>query len=422
MSFISPVMSARFETHNSIRQRRTSESSNRIATGNRLSSDPSHDSAAYRISKRLEIESKFSNSAKKNFENAYTLAQQQSDIVSYAENVIKQMNKLAYDATDPTSSDHEREILNHEFQEHSKTLESLMFDRSFDRQLLDPQAAEYIDRTIVYPDEQTSSGVYSKKIDISALGAKVMLWWNSYDSRDRIQLKQGDNWFFDSGEYLSDTGSGVRSETVNGQTVVGDYFEIDIQPNQVSYTNAPDNKGDSNSPLAPGYPKVQKPLGDSTVIEIVVNEPGPERIARSGGTDWSWSVSISPEQIDGTKGIADEKGTLYELSPIGFSTLKGYDISSRISASNSLARSELELESLRKQIYKLAKTFSEIRLKSDYIGQKNVAQQTALSRISDSDLASEYTSLAKNLLLQKASNHALVHSRISAENIINLIS
>ena len=395
MSFISPVMSARFETHNSIRQRRISESSNRIATGNRLSSDPSHDSAAYRISKRLEIESKFSNSAKKNFENAYTLAQQQSDIVSYAENVIKQMNKLAYDATDPTSSDHEREILNHEFQEHSKTLESLMFDRSFDRQLLDPQAAEYIDRTIVYPDEQTSSGVYSKKIDISALGAKVMLWWNSYDSRDRIQLKQGDNWFFDSGEYLSDTGSGVRSETVNGQTVVGDYFEIDIQPNQVSYTNAP---------------------------EIVVNEPGPERIARSGGTDWSWSVSISPEQIDGTKGIADEKGTLYELSPIGFSTLKGYDISSRISASNSLARSELELESLRKQIYKLAKTFSEIRLKSDYIGQKNVAQQTALSRISDSDLASEYTSLAKNLLLQKASNHALVHSRISAENIINLIS
>ena len=355
MSFISPVMSARFETHNSIRQRRISESSNRIATGNRLSSDPSHDSAAYRISKRLEIESKFSNSAKKNFENAYTLAQQQSDIVSYAENVIKQMNKLAYDATDPTSSDHEREILNHEFQEHSKTLESLMFDRSFDRQLLDPQAAEYIDRTIVYPDEQTSSGVYSKKIDISALGAKVMLWWNSYDSRDRIQLKQGDNWFFDSGEYLSDTGSGVRSETVNGRTVVGDYFEIDIQPNQVSYTNAPDNKGDSNSPLAPGYPKVQKPLGDSTVIEIVVNEPGPERIARSGGTDWSWSISISPEQIDGTKGIADEKGTLYELSPIGFSTLKGYDISSRISASNSLARSELELESLRKQIYKLAK-------------------------------------------------------------------
>ena len=46
----------------------------------------------------------------------------------------------------------------------------------------------------------------------------------------------------------------------------------------------------------------------------------------------------------------------------------------------------------------------------------------ALSRISDSDLASEYTSLAKNLLLQKASNHALVHSRISAENVINLIS
>jgi flagellin-like hook-associated protein FlgL len=47
---------------------------------------------------------------------------------------------------------------------------------------------------------------------------------------------------------------------------------------------------------------------------------------------------------------------------------------------------------------------------------------TALGRINDTDMASEYTNLAKNLLLQKASNHALIHSRLSAENVINLIS
>ena len=70
----------------------------------------------------------------------------------------------------------------------------------------------------------------------------------------------------------------------------------------------------------------------------------------------------------------------------------------------------------------LAKTFSEVRLKSEHMGQKNIAQNVALGRINDSDLASEYTNLAKNLLLQKASNHALVHSRVSAENVLNLIS
>jgi len=141
MNFISPVMSSRFETLNSMRQRDISESSNRIASGKRFSANPSRDSAAYRMSTRLEIESKFSDSAKKSLDNAYTLAQQQSDIVSYAESVIKRMNVLAYEATDPTSNSFDRESLNREFQEHSKTLESLIFDRTFDQQLLDPQAA-----------------------------------------------------------------------------------------------------------------------------------------------------------------------------------------------------------------------------------------------------------------------------------------
>ena len=423
MNFISPTMSSRFETLHSIRQREISKSSNRIASGQRFSADPSQDSGAYRISKRLEMESKFSSSSQKNLENAYTMAQQQSDIISSAEELIKRMNTLAYEATDPTSNDFDREVLNREFQDYSKTLESLMFDRTFDPQLLDPQSADYIDRTIVYPDEETDAGVYTKKIDISAIGGKIKLWWNSFNSEDRIQLKQGDRWFFDSGEYRSsDNGRNVRSEHVNGSYIEGDYFEIDFQPNQISYSTALDNKGGSNSALAPGYPRTQAPLGDSTVIDISVNEPGPEGIVRTGAIDWSWSISIDPQQIEGPKGIIDEKGSLYELSPLGFSTLKGYDISTRVNAAKALERSEQELESLRTQIYTLAKTFSEISLKSEQVGNKKAAQITALGRINDTDMASEYTNLAKNLLLQKASNHALIHSRLSAENVINLIS
>ena len=428
MNFISPTMSSRFETLHSIRQREILKSSNRIASGQRFSADPSQDSGAYRISQRLEMESKFSSSSQKNLENAYTLAQQQSDIISSAEELIKRMNTLAYQATDPTSNDFDREVLNREFQDYSKTLESLMFDRTFDPQLLDPQAAEYIDQTIIYEDEVSSTGANVKKVDISALAAKVKLWWNTSDAnqtRDRIQLKQGDRWFFDSGEYLSNDGSGtVRSENVNGevQDTYGDYFEVDIQPNQISYTSASDNKGDSNSPLAPGYPKVQAPRGDSTVIKIAVNEPGPENINRTSPTGWSWRLSWDTEKIEGPKGIIDEKGSLYELSPLGFSTLKGYDISTRVNAAKALERSEQELESLRTQIFTLAKTFSEISLKSEQVNNKKAAQMTALGRINDTDMASEYTNLAKNLLLQKASNHALIHSRLSAENVINLIS
>jgi flagellin-like hook-associated protein FlgL len=82
----------------------------------------------------------------------------------------------------------------------------------------------------------------------------------------------------------------------------------------------------------------------------------------------------------------------------------------------------MELESIRTQIYTLAKTFSEIQLKTEQISNKKIAQEVALGRINDSDIAADYTKLAKSLLLQKASNHALIHSRISAENVINLIS
>ena len=94
------------------------------------------------------MESKFSNSAKKNLANAYTMAQQQANIISHAEGIISKMNKLAYQATDPISTNLDREILNIEFQDLSKTLESLMFDRTFNKQLLDPQAADYVDKTV----------------------------------------------------------------------------------------------------------------------------------------------------------------------------------------------------------------------------------------------------------------------------------
>ena len=113
---------------------------------------------------------------------------------------------------------------------------------------------------------------------------------------------------------------------------------------------------------------------------------------------------------------------MYELKPLGFSTLKGYELTSRVSASDALNRSQDELESLRKQIYTLSKTFSEIQYKSDRAENKNISQQVALSRISDADLASECTNLAKNLLLQEVSSHARLHSRLSADSVLNLIS
>ena len=174
--------------------------------------------------------------------------------------------------------------------------------------------------------------------------------------------------------------------------------------------------------LAPGYPQTLAPSGESTTIEITVNEPGPEGIIRTGPINWSWAVSISPEQIEGPQGIIDEKGGLYELTPLGFSTLKGYTINSRTDASLALERSRQELESVRNQIYTLAKTFSEIKIISEKVNHKIFAQQVAIGRIKDANIASEYTNLAKNLLLQEVNNQSIIHSRMHADRILKLIS
>ena len=64
---------------------------------------------------------------------------------------------------------------------------------------------------------------------ISALVEKLKE--NPENRFHRYNLAQA---FFDSGEYSSNIGNGIRSETTGGQTMYGDYFEIDIQPNKVS--------------------------------------------------------------------------------------------------------------------------------------------------------------------------------------------
>ena len=53
--------------------------------------------------------------------------------------------------------------------------------------------------------------------------------------------------------------------------------------------------------------------------------------------------------------------------------------------------------------------------------KKDEKKKGPLGKIKDADVASEYTKLAKNLIVQEATNHAMVHSRVSAANTFNLL-
>jgi flagellin-like hook-associated protein FlgL len=426
MSLISPVLDSQHQIRQSIRQRQILDSSEKISSGNRFANSQSIDPGALRISTRLEVENKFSNSAKKNLDNAYQLAQYQADILNYADNTMRRMNDLAYQATDIMTSDGDRENLNSEFQSLSGQLTDLLYDRTYDKVMFDPLSSTNIETIDLPPPVAGNSSRVSEKIDIGALASKVKLWWDPQYLRDRFQIYVGGKRIFDTGEYRSNVG-GRRSEIVNGETRTGDYFEIDFGPNRISLTEASDNRGngdflDNNDTIPTSdYPFTDAPSGDSSIVEFVINDEGPEGIGKALNTAWDRWLEIEKKEIDGPVGIKNEKGELLQIEPVGFATMTDLNLLSRNDASTALTRTREEIDSVQTQVYTLAKTFSEITFETDRVESKSQAQSISLGKIRDTDIASEYTSLAKSLIVQQATDKAMIHSKVSAKNVFNLL-
>ena len=434
MSLISPVLDSHHQIRQSIRQREIVGASDRISSGNRLNNSPSVDAGALRIAQRLTSENKHSNSAKKNLENAALLAQYQADVLHTADNILSRMNDLAYQATDMMSSKSHRQDLNTEFKSLSGQLKDLMYDRTFDKVMLDPLSSKNIETIDLPPPDGGGDARKSVNLgEIGALSGKVKFWWNPWGLRDRFQIYVGGKRIFDTGEYQSYVGGNIRvdpNETDDsGNPIRGDYFEVDYGPNKISFKESETNVGNSgldgefihsdydhNS-----YPFTDAPDGSSSIFEYVVNDPGPEGITKSPGSLWDLKIQIEKQPVEGPVGIKNEQGELLQIEPVGFATLSNESIDSLSNASIALTKTQEEMESVQAQLYTLAKTFSEIQFQSERVASKSQSQQVSLGRIQDTDTATEYTKLAKNLIVQEATNSAISHSRISAKNVFNLL-
>ena len=175
-------------------------------------------------------------------------------------------------------------------------------------------------------------------------------------------------------------------------------------------------------------------MGDTTVLKIVVNgdqvitykdtdNDGNNDITvpNRGTTLWNLFMRIDKNYIDGPTGIKNELGETMELPTVGFSTLEAYDLTTRTNAIEAMQQTQNELDGLEKQIGNLAETYSNLRFNMQRAETRGLSYQTTHGVITDSDMASQATKLAKNLIAQEATESAMVHSRISAENVFNLI-
>ena len=91
----------------------------------------------------------------------------------------------------------------------------------------------------------------------------------------------------------------------------------------------------------------REPLGDSSTLKFVVNEPGDENVVRPITTIWDYHYKIEKDEPVGPSGIKNSGGDLMFIRKAGFSVLEGYDLTTRQNASEAMKATQDELESLR---------------------------------------------------------------------------
>lgn len=373
-----------------------------------------------------------------NLGNALVLAQYQFSALQTVQDIVSRMDDLAYRATDFMTTSSERSQLDREFQSLSQTLSGFLYDSRYGHQMFDPMASKYVKDLTIDGTPSGNATRVEEQHDIEAYRGTVKLWWSPYGARDRIQMYQGSSLFFDSGEYRSKVG-GNRTEDVNGQTRLGDYFEVDFGKEEVAIRPAGDNKGNADTvdkgkwgggsakedePHPVGYPKIQAPKGEGSILNFVVNDtlyPAEDLEIVRGSTSWKYWIDVERKAIRGPETLSSSGGDQYELQTKGFSSLSGLSLGDMASAAQAMKMTAQEQDNLSYQMSKLAADFSYINLQRDYLADKISLGSVAIGRISDTDIAAESISLTKNTLLKSATDHALIHSRLATRKIFDLL-
>ena len=132
-------------------------------------------------------------------------------------------------------------------------------------------------------------------------------------------------------------------------------------------------------------------------------------------------MDLVRKPILGPETLTTSEGLQYQMQTKGFGSLSGLSLTDSVSAANALEMAMQEQDNLRHQMGKVATDFSSLTLNRDYLAQKTMLGFNAVSRIRDTDMATESIRLAKNMLLHSVTERALIHSRISSKKIFDLL-
>ncbi|MBU62818.1 MAG: hypothetical protein CMI26_09980 [Opitutae bacterium] len=442
-----------------IRQREMLHSSRLVSSGNRFAgiSGQTEDLGGHRFSSGLQARLKTQNAAKITVQHALSFVQSQAEGLKSTSKLLSRMEELAYQSTDPVLDDFDRENLEFEFSALKESLSGLSGEEQYGAKLFDPLAARYEGRFPVVGVSDGGWEAQEQTVDIGAKRGKIHLWWNPTWQTDRMKVFHGSKMIFDSGEYRSnhwanfpdsanaqlngefdyftlEFGSGIDNSTSDAANTGVSLHDKDIGTEFPSKTTQAELDWYSNNNLDyekyktnEDYPKTSgSPYGD-TEIKFVVNEseniPGGFPNPRQAGstTVWQYYAEIEKSNLTDSSVLMDSEGGTMELYAVGFSGLEHLSIkSSRLAASSLDALSE-ERGNIRYQMGVLAGEIAAFETRMDILGDKTQHERLALEKVSGVDLAYEMTKMAKNKILEEATSRAMLHSRLSAQHVFDLI-
>lgn len=441
-----------------VRQRELLDSSRKLSSGNKFTGQAGavSDGGALRFSSGLNARLKTQSAAIGNVQHAYAYVNTQAEGLRTAEQIVKRMEQIAYEATDPILTDHDRSNLDLEFTGLKQALQGLSLEEQFGSRLFDPYAAHYEDRFPVLGVSDGGWETQEQVVDIGAKRGKIHLWWNPTWQSDSLKVYHGPDLLFDSGEYRTNHWTNFPNQPATGPSG-SDYFTVEFGSAVKNLTEGAGNQGVSfhdkdlevdfpaNTTQAEldwyaangfdykqyqtneDYPKAFGTAYGETEIKFVVNEkeaqpagfPFPRQAGSS--TVWEYYAEIEKSNLTDQSVLVDSEGGTMELRATGFSTLSHLTVKDARLAAASLDALDEELGNLRYQMGVLAGEIAEFETRVDVLQGKLFEEKKALARITSVDVAAETTRLAKNQLLDSMTNRALLHSRLSAERVFNLL-
>jgi len=442
-------------THSRIRKRELLHTSKLLSSGNKYSGDLGQveDRGGHRFSSGLQARLKTEEAAQISVQHALSYVQTQTIGLRTVEEIVRRMEELAYEATDPVLNDYDREKLDLEFSGLKKSLAGLAAEEQFGTRVFDPLAAHYEDR---FPVLGVSDGGWEKQeqmVDIGAKRGKVHLWWNPTWQTDRLTIYHGSDLLFDSGEYRS---SHIQDFYNSSGSISGSYdnFTIEFGSATENITTNAGNQGvslhdkdvDTSFPAkttqeeldwystfgynykkfktGEDYPKAEgTPYGDTEIRFVVNEDAGGFPYTRQAGssTVWEYYAEIEKSNLTDQAVLVDSEGGTLLMNAVGFSSLSHLTVKDARLAANALDTLSEELGNVRYQMGVIAGEIAQFEARLDVLSGKTYNQKKAFETITGIDMAEEVTRYAKNKILDSTTARALIHSRLANEKVMNLL-